>query len=164
MNLTIFSLAVLATVSGTTALAITKLPLEVEREGYHDSGRCSMEGLLSGRIKTTDFDDSLESHWCNYPGIKYKFAGPGSSLKLSNCLANVNGKLVWKSHGGAMQTCTSCRLQDRKSPYLSCSCDDGSGRSINSGVINLNEHIYVDDADGVLACFGIRGTITTPAI
>ncbi|KAL8388144.1 hypothetical protein RB595_009428 [Gaeumannomyces hyphopodioides] len=164
MKLTILSFAVLASTSGTTALAVEKLPFE--DGGYNNHGVCSMEGLFSGRNRATPrpdkfFDDSLESHWCNPHGMT-TVAGPGSSLKLSNCLANFNGKLVWKSHGGAMQTCTSCRLAERVSPYIFCSCNDGYGNWIDSGVIDLNEHIYVE-RDGVLACFGIRGKITTPA-
>ncbi|KLU83896.1 hypothetical protein MAPG_02945 [Magnaporthiopsis poae ATCC 64411] len=163
MKLTIISLAVLTIASGTTALAIQKPPLE---DGGYNNGSCVMQGLSSWRYRGTPeqnkyFDDALESIWCNPPGMT-QLAGPGSSLKLSNCLANVNGKLTWQSHGGAMQSCTACRHAELLSPYIACTCNDGFGNWIDSGFIDLNEHIYVD-RDGALACFGIRGRITTPA-
>lgn len=98
MKLTILSLAVLTIAPGATALAIEKPPLEA---GGYSNGGCVMQGLSSWRYSGTPeqdkyFDDALESIWCNTPGMT-NLAGPGSSLKLSNCLANVNGKLTWKS-------------------------------------------------------------------
>ncbi|KAM7194201.1 hypothetical protein V8F33_007347 [Rhypophila sp. PSN 637] len=82
-------------------------------------------------------------------------------LDITNCFVNMNGKMSWLAHGGAMVSCRDCHSPkncDRDHCHIiTCHCDSGAanGNQLIENTVNLNDGIYVQN--GRLTCFGIEG-------
>jgi Zn-finger protein len=97
--------------------------------------------------------------------LEAKCNNRSTSIDLSKCVANFNGKLVYTINGAYEKTCNKCAIKETKianksSSYnLECSCPELKSRQLISQ-INLKDILYVKS--GSLLCDEVI-KMTTPA-
>ncbi|KAH8727428.1 hypothetical protein GQ44DRAFT_770448 [Phaeosphaeriaceae sp. PMI808] len=117
---------------------LTEAEISVIKDTSYLSARTDANYYLSSVGVCKDFSFEAGTFYATCPQQPDN-AGPplyiSTSVKLDKCIANENGRMVYRANGNAFQSCTGCDVSD--SLDLACSCEIGSGLPQTESSINL---------------------------
>lgn len=76
-----------------------------------------------------------------------------TTLDLSECLANIDGKFKWQQGGSYNKSAEKCHLKDTK---VTCQLKNVAGKNVEA-VFDLNPK--VTNKEGVLTCDDLKSTV-----